>query len=248
MPDVLPTDDPATPATARLLARIEALEARVANLEAARAGGGAPRRPSGGGSVGASGELEASGWTEPYVVAELEPAETWIELHEASARPQLQRMIRAVVEGEGPVTERLALDRVRRAWGLRRAGGRVQEAFDQAVRQLVARTLVERDGDALQAPGTVLEVVRTPTDDEATRRGAEDVPLVELALAIERALRALGGAADVDDLTMRVAKLLGWTRRGGAIQDRLDAALRRAVERGAIELDGGTARSVAASD
>lgn len=226
-----------------LIDRIAALEARVAALEAVPA----PRRSSSSSGGGAtSGELDASGWTEPYVPSSPEASETWIELHEASARPQLQRMIRQVVEEEGPVTEKLALDRVRRAWGLRRAGGRVQEAFDQAVRQLVARTLVERDADALRVPNTQLDRVRTPGDDEATRRAADEVPLSELALAMARAASSLGGDLPVDDLTMRVAKLLGWTRRGGAIQERLEAALRLAVERGELVVDGGRVRVPAA--
>ncbi len=226
--------------TMALSEQVDALMERIANLEARigvlEAGGGASRRSSGGVALD---ELDARDWTSAYVVAELEVAETWIELHEASARPQLQRLIRQVVEEEGPVTDRLALDRVRRAWGLKRAGGRVQEAFDQAVRQLVARALVERDGDALRMPGASLEAVRVPGADEATRRGAEDVPLVELALAITHATRAARGSADVDALTMQVAKLFGWTRRGGAIQERLDAALELAASRGQVELVGG---------
>lgn len=227
-----------------LVDRITALEARVAALEHAPA----PRRSSSSGAAAAGGELDASGWTEPYRPAAPEASETWIELHEPSARPQLQRMIRQVVEDEGPITEKLALDRIRRAWGLRRAGGRVQEAFDQAVRQLVARTLVERDGDALRVPGTTLQLVRTPGEDEATKRAADEVPLAELALAMTRAASALGGSAQVDDVTMRVAKLFGWTRRGGAIQERLDAALRMATERGELVVDGGHVRvAVAAS-
>lgn len=222
-----------------LVDRIGALEARVAALEASPA----PRRAAASaGSGGSAGELDISGWSEPYRPSAPEASESWIELHEASARPQLQRMIRQVVEEEGPVTERLALDRVRRAWGLRRAGGRVQEAFDQAVRQLVARTLVERDGDALGVPGASLERVRVPGDEEATRRAADEVPLSELALAATRTAGALGGAVEVDDLTMRVAKVFGWTRRGGAIQERLDAALRLAAERGDLLVEAGRAR------
>lgn len=220
-----------------LLARIDALEERIATLEASR-----PARRSGGGERSAgmgAGTIDARGWTEGYRVAQLEASETWIELHEQSARPQLQRLIRQVVEEEGPVTDRLALDRVRRAWGLKRAGGRVQEAFDQSVRQLLARGLVERDEDALRAPGSELGVVRVPTDDEQSRRGAEDVPLGELALAIERAAASAGGALDEDELTMHVARLFGWTRRGGAIQERLDAALELGARRGGIERAGG---------
>ena len=226
--------------------QVEALEARIATLEARivaleTSGGGSGRRSSGGGGSGSSSalELHAREWTTPYAVAELEVAETWIELHETSARPQLQRLIRQVVEVEGPVTDRLVLDRVRRAWGLKRAGGRVQEAFDQAVRQLVARALIERDDDALRMPGTSLVTVRVPTAEEATRRGAEDVPRVELALAMVRAAHAAGGSVPIDELTMQVAKLFGWTRRGGAIQERLDAALALAQTRGDVTIDDG---------
>ena len=228
------------PELSQLVDRIAALEARVAQLEA---GAGTSRRGSRSSGAGSgAGELDASGWTDPYEAAHLEPADSWIELHEPSARPHLQRMLREVVDVEGPVTERLALDRIRRAWGLRRAGGRVQEAFDQAVRQLVARTVVERDADALRAPGAALERVRVPGSDDDSRRGAEDVPLVELALVLTRAAGELG-SVEVDDLTMRVAKLFGWTRRGGAIQERLDAALRLAVERGALQVDGSIVRA-----
>ncbi|MCW2925311.1 MAG: hypothetical protein JWM98_2715 [Thermoleophilia bacterium] len=225
--------------TSSLEERIASLEARVAALEGARGDRPVPRRgASGGSSGGSSSGLDGAGWTEPYPVAPIEAAETWIELHELSARPQLQRLIRQVVEVEGPVTDRLVLDRVRRAWGLRRAGGRVAEAFDQAVRQLLARGLVERTEDALVEPGRVLHVVRVPGDDEATRRGAEEVPLVELSLALGLAAR-VRGETDEDELTMAVAKLLGWTRRGGAIQERLDAALAHAEAAGAIVRSGG---------
>ncbi|MCW2955271.1 MAG: superfamily and helicase protein [Thermoleophilia bacterium] len=220
-----------------LVARLEQLEQRVAALEGApRPAARAPRA----GTTRSEDALTTSGWTRVYEVASIEVEETWIEIHEPSARPQLQRLIRQVVEAEGPVTDRLVLDRIRRAWGLKRAGGRVQDAFEQALRQLLARGLVERDGDALVAPRTQLELVRIPGDDEATRRGAEDVPLVELARAVVEGARRIGPVA-VDDLTMQVAKAFGWTRRGGAIQERLDAAVALARETGALDLANGQA-------
>lgn len=227
---------------AALVERVAELEARVAALEAP-ARGARTRGASGG--AGGGGQFDDVAWIQPYEAVELEVSETWIELHEPSARPQLQRLVRQVVEAEGPITDRLVLDRVRRAWGLRRAGGRVQEAFDQAVRQLLARGLVERDGDALVAPGVTLDAVRVPTEEEASRRGAEDVPMPELVLALTRVARVLGGAGE-DDVTMHVAKLFGWTRRGGAIQERLEVALAAAEEQGAVERSGGQVRAAAA--
>jgi len=226
-----------------LQSRIEALEARVADLEARDVPPTRRSRSDGAGSsssgVSGGASLDAASWTVPYEPAELEVSETWIELHEPSARPQLQRLLREVVAAEGPITDRLALDRIRRAWGLKRAGGRVQEAFDQAVRQLIARALIERVGDALRVPGQELATVRVPGDDEQRRRAAEDVPIVEMAAALAQGAGAIGAPVAEDELTMLVAKLFGWTRRGGAIQERLDAALEHAAAHGSITRDGG---------
>ena len=227
---------------------VTALEERVAALEAA--GARAPRSAGGGAgrqSSGATIDVSGVDWTRAYDPAELTVSETWIELHEHAARPQLQRLIREVVEHESPVTDKLALDRVRRAWGIKRAGGRVQEAFEQSVRQLVARGLVERDGDALRRPGTSVESLRVPGEDEASRRGAEEVPLEELVFGIGKIVDAAGGSAGVDDATLHVAKLLGWTRRGGAIQVRFDAAIEHGVRTGELAATDGTLRRGAAS-
>ncbi|MCB0878869.1 MAG: hypothetical protein KDC46_07805, partial [Thermoleophilia bacterium] len=77
-----------------LVARIDSLERRIAALEGAAA---APSRRSSGGSSGSGAalDLSAARWTTTYEVAQLEPADSWIELHEPSARPHLQRMLRA---------------------------------------------------------------------------------------------------------------------------------------------------------
>lgn len=197
--------------------RLEALEARVDRLER-----DPPRRVA---HRPAAAETHARTWTRPYDAAQLTVSETWIELHEHSARPQLQRLIREVVEVEGPVVSRLALDRIRRAWGLRRAGGRVQDAFDQAVRQLVARALVEVREDALAVPGRELDIVRVPGPGDDTQRAADDVPMVELRLALERLGAEMPGAGQ-DAVTAAAARLFGWTRRGASIQERLDRAAR----------------------
>jgi len=219
---------------AELSARVGSLESRLAALERVSVvSGSRPRARRSSGSDAPASALEGIGWTTRYVPVVLDVPESWIDMHEHSARPQLQRLIRDVVEGEGPITDRLALDRVRRAWGLKRAGGRVQEAFDQALRQLVSRGLIERAGDALIIPGSEFDRVRVPGDDESTKRVAEDVPLVELATAIGRAAEELSGG-DENDLTMQVAQLFGWTRRGASIQERLDAALARAVHDGLV--------------
>lgn len=236
---------------ATLRERVAELELRVQQLERTAPVSGSKRSGTAASAAIASLADEAASWTRPYRVAQIEASETWIEIHEHSARPQLQRLIREVIAVEAPATERLVLDRVRRAWGLRRAGGRVQEAFDQAVRQLIARGLLTRLDDALIDAEGCDVCVRVPGEDEATKRGAEEVPIVELQQAIVELTPAeeVGRSVAADDVTMAAAKLFGWTRRGGAIQERLNQALRRAQEQGLVGQapDGGLVR-VSASD
>lgn len=217
-----------------LATRVRELETRVAALESSAAQTPSRRAPK----ASSSALSDAGGrpdWVEDYVVVELEASDTWIEIHEHSARPQLQRLIREVVHVEAPTTERLVIDRVRRAWGLKRAGGRVQDAFDQAIRQLVARGHVVRIDDALAESADDVITVRVPGADDASKRGAEDVPKVELQLALQRLAASAGQAVAADDLMMAAARIFGWTRRGGAIQERLNTALEAAIAAGQLE-------------
>jgi hypothetical protein len=222
---------------ASLRARVEQLEARLEELVA-----GTRRTRSIGSSSGGGGGAGALGpapdWTSPYEVAQIKVSETWIEMHEQSARPQLHRLISAVVEAEGPVTIQLALRRVREAWGLKRAGQRIQQVFDQAVRQLAANgKLVRGSGDVLTRRGEDATAVRVPTADDSTRRSVDEVPAPELELALLLTARD-AGRADADDLTMAVSRLFGWTRRGTEIQQTLDARLEALLTRGALRRDG----------
>ena len=244
------TSAPVGDQVARLQQRLEQLEARVTELE--QQGVAAVRRPAGSGSSSARGSAAAGGagvapeWTQPYEVAELEVGETWIEMHEPSARRQLHRLIREVVTAEGPITEQLALRRVREAWGLKRAGARIQQVFDQNIRQLcVQETIERRAGDVLAVPGQELDVVRVPGADEATRRSVDEIPAQELELALLRMARDRGSVA-VDELTMLVAKMFGWTRRGTEIQNTLDARVEALLAGGGLTRSAGG--DVAAAD
>lgn len=251
--------------TRALEERISALEERVASLEqqlphARRSAGadgsrdaGAAGRTGGrtGGFVAARASVSspaAADWVEPYEVADLELDQTWIEMHEPSARRQLHRLICEAVKAEGPVTEQLVLRRVREAWGLKRAGARIQEVFDQAVRQLVFTERLERlPNETLRTGEQQLWRVRVPADDDATRRSVEEVPAGELELALLLTARD-AGAVSRDELTMRVSKLFGWTRRGTGIQTALDARVDALLQRGELEQDGSTITAVQHSD
>ena len=50
---------------------------------------------------------------------------------------------------------------------------------------------------------------------------------------------------DLDQLTAAVARTFGWTRRGTAVQARLDRAVEQAARAGTIAVDGGRVTAVA---
>lgn len=178
--------------------------------------------------------IPAPDWAVPYEVTELVVGDTWIELHEPSARPQLHRLIIELVENEGPVTETYTLRRIREAWGVKRAGTRIQQVFEQALRQLSASKRIERrDGSVLHQIDGVVEEVRIPSGHESTKRAVDEIPTDELRLAIVRVVSENAPIA-ADDATARVSRMFGWTRRGTEIQSALDAALSSAVVSGAV--------------
>lgn len=92
-----------------------------------------------------------------------------------------------------------------------------------------------RVDDALVESADQAISVRVPGADDATKRSAEDIPKVELQLALQRLAESTGQAVAADDLMMAAARLFGWTRRGGAIQERLNTALEAAISVGQLE-------------
>ena len=163
-------------------------------------------------------------WAEPYVVATpTPPSARGTEMHEYGAQADFRRMIEEVVDVEGPVSRELVLRRVRESWGVGRAGARIREAFDEAIKTLRARgRIVESEPGFLMVKDGDASRVRIPdADNPNTRRPIDEVPNTELRAAIE-AVVADAMQAGRDELTFAVARLYGWNRRGSDIAAALD--------------------------
>lgn len=178
-------------------------------------------------------------WTQPYCVAEPRLA-TYLEMHEPAARSELRRMIGEVVAVEAPVSEEVVLRRVRGAWGVGRAGHRIRDAFDQATKDLVRKGGLRRDEDGfLWSEPPPPACVRTRSaDDERTSRDVAEIPSVELALAV---LNVVHDARRIDreELSVSVARLFGWGRRGNGITRALDHVVTHLLKEGLI-VDAGS--------
>jgi REase_MTES_1575/Protein of unknown function (DUF4011)/AAA domain/Protein of unknown function (DUF3320) len=169
---------------------------------------------------------EAPTWTVPYRVAtpDLHPGRL-PEMHQPEAQWPLRQAIKDVVTTEGPVLDALVLRRVREAWGVGRAGRRIRDAFDTAVRALVRAGSVTLDRHGfLSLQETTIETVRIPGDNPEARRSADEIPPDELRLAVINLARDARRVRR-EELTFEVARLFGWNRRGADITAALDRAL-----------------------
>lgn len=181
---------------------------------------------------------KAPSWTVPYRIAKptLETRRL-PEMHLPEAQWRLRQLIEHVVTVEGPVLDTLVLRRAREAWGVGRAGRRIRDTFDTAVRALARSGAITADRNGFLArTGGEIQAVRIPGDDPEARRGAEEVPLAEMRLAVTN-LIADAKRVRRDELTFEVARLFGWNRRGPDIAAALDRAVDGLLRNGTVKAD-----------
>jgi very-short-patch-repair endonuclease len=161
-------------------------------------------------------------WAIRYRSAPPMTASSPYELHEPGARLEMRRLIRHVVHHEQPVHRDSVLRFVVEAWGRQRAGARIRENFEYAVRELVG-TVSDFEPGFLAEPGYELAAVRIPADGQPIRP-IKYVPWKELHLAIEN-LIADCQTIDADELATYIARLFGWQRTGRDIEAAIESAV-----------------------
>jgi hypothetical protein len=169
-------------------------------------------------------------WASPYVTAQVPRLPHWIDPGEPGSHTGMAAGIRAVVLTEAPVHTAVLQQRLRDAWDIGRIGPRIRDNIDAAIRAAG----VLRDGEFLTLTSGPPAAVRTPTD--TCRRDVEHVHDHELTLALANLVRDAGGITS-DELTTRVARLYGWTRRGPDITTRLHNLIASLLNNGTLTGD-----------
>jgi hypothetical protein len=166
-------------------------------------------------------------WVVPYKRLELPRQNDHYEFHESVNRDKQRDLLIHLLEIEAPVHVDYAISRLAQAWGLRRAGHRVQLAGRTAVKMAIRRGAAEQRGDFLWRPQQELEVVREPDwEDQRTFRDISFIPPEEIDLAFAKLIEA-GGGDTGGDLIPEVARVLGFDRVGQNIRSILSERFRR---------------------
>ncbi|TCK28356.1 AAA domain-containing protein [Ancylobacter aquaticus] len=145
------------------------------------------------------------------------------QFYEFGYRETLRGMIEAIIEAEAPLRTDLLAQRVSRAHGWLRTGGRIRERIDLHLRHL-DRTM-ESSGEFIWKKGTICDVLAyRPPGSEAARRGIGDIPLAELASVVLDNIDVL----EKLDPAREIARLLGVDRLAAVSRARLDEAMAQA--------------------
>jgi very-short-patch-repair endonuclease len=146
------------------------------------------------------------------------------QFYEFAYRGTLKAMIEAVIETESPLRTDILAQRIARAHGWLRTGGRIRERIDLQLRDF-DRTR-ESSGEFIWRKGSVVEILDyRPAVDENARRGIADIPLAELASVALANRRLLDEAGDP---ARDIARVLGVERLTAISRFRIDEAILRA--------------------
>jgi hypothetical protein len=142
---------------------------------------------------------------------------------ELGYRDVLRRMIATIMVHESPLRAETLAQRISRAHGWQRTGGRIREQITMLL-QDVDRT-EESSGEFLWRLGAVVDILpfRPPANEEARR------PIVEIALAeLAGAVHANPALLAETDPARELGRLLGVERLSAGPRARLDEAIARA--------------------
>ncbi|TJV46258.1 MAG: DUF3320 domain-containing protein [Mesorhizobium sp.] len=145
------------------------------------------------------------------------------QFFEFSYRTTLQGMVDAIVETESPVRADVLAQRIARAHGWLRTGGRIRERIDLHLRDLDLTQ--ESSGEFIWKKGLVSDSVpyRQPASEEA-RRSIADLPLAELASVVIENPELL----EMPDPARDLARILGVERLAAVSRARLLEAIAKA--------------------
>ncbi|MDR3487487.1 MAG: DUF3320 domain-containing protein [Bradyrhizobium sp.] len=147
--------------------------------------------------------------------------------HDFDYRATLRAMIQAVIDQEAPVRADVLAQRIARAHGWLRTGGKIRDRIDLHLREVDLTS--ESSGNFVWKKGSVTELLDyRPPASSLARRAIADIPLAELTAVV----LANRDVLDEPDPAIELARLLGVERLAAASRGRLEEAIGRARAHG----------------
>ncbi len=159
------------------------------------------------------------------------------EMHEVPSG-RMAELVEQVVAVEGPVHVDEVVVRLRSAWGLQRAGGRIQGAVERACDIGVQRGRLLREGAFLSIPDGVVAVRDRGSAVSTTLRRPDMLPPPEVEAAVLQVVRT-GLGASADEIGAAVPRLLGFKAVSAQTRQVVRVATDHLEAAGGIVREGG---------
>jgi very-short-patch-repair endonuclease len=173
----------------------------------------------------------------PYREAVLtRPANCADDIH-ATPVGSLTRLCEDVVDLEGPVHVDEVVNRIRDAWGVRRAGGRIQGSVERAIEAAVSQGRLVNDESFLSIPGRAPKVRDRSNVTSATLRRPEMLPPSELRVAIFDLIDVNFGGTQ-DQVIQAVSRKLGFKSTSQTLRDLFVEVIGEMIEDGTLAQQG----------
>lgn len=172
-----------------------------------------------------------------YVEATLSPPVDSYELHETPIGI-LAELIEKIVAVEGPIHADEVIVRLRSAWGLKRAGARIQSTIERGIEFLHRTQRIVVSENFLSIPEQLV-VVRNRSDVQSeTLRKPEMLPREEISIAILNTVKEnFGGSSD--EIVQAVSRLFGFKATSSQLKDVIKTVLEALISKGSLTDQGG---------
>jgi hypothetical protein len=183
------------------------------------------------------GDAEPAIASVPYVEASFS-VDLSRAVHELTAI-ELARVVKRIVEIEGPVHQDEIVKRTATLWQLQRAGSRVRDAVESALCEAKDRGWVVQDEDFF-SPAKREEVEIRSRDEvqSASLRTPAMLPPSEVRTVVLAVVQAHVGVSDYE-IVSQVARLLGFKTAAAALRQTIQSHTAALVEIGRLELRNG---------
>ncbi len=183
--------------------------------------------------------------SQPYVKARLPSASSLNELHQEKP-VQLARMIQSVVEVEAPVHTSEIRRRLLEAFGVTRAGSRINNAVEEAIRTGVQHRFFAGRGDFIYPADDRPAVVRSRANLDTSERKFEWIAPEELDQALIETVR-LGFSMSREDAIAGSLGMLGFGRATSKIASILEERINHLAVQGRLHESEGIVTATAVS-
>ncbi|HEV7246171.1 MAG TPA: DUF3320 domain-containing protein [Shinella sp.] len=171
-----------------------------------------------------------------YEEAVLNPQVTG-ELHEAPTA-MIATLVRETVDVEAPIHTDEVVTRIRTAWGLLRAGNRIDAHVGNAIRVAVNNGDVVRSGEFLLKPGAEIGLRDRSAAVSPSLRRLELIPLMEIDAGLKVVVGQSLGATD-DEAVNAIARGLGFKATSAQLREIIRLRIDALKASGELEDRGG---------